>query len=174
MKKLLTFALCAVGLTSCLTESKMKKHGDMYYGAHPNELAVKCNNEFPTIILPGIPVITRDTTLLAGLTIPCPEAPKDSITGKPKTVYVNCPDEKVINTFTFIHDTIYDNSRIAVFKGDTAAKGAENRALYSKLTLTIAEKDKALKQAKSRLYLVLGLGLLSVLFLFIIIKFIVL
>lgn len=171
--KLIIFIIFLSGtICSCLTDSKLKKHADMYYSAHPDIYARKCANSFPATVTPGDTIRSSDTTYLPGAVLPCPE--RVDTNGKKVRDSVKCPPPKIIHDKIFVHDTLIDVAAVTAMAYDTARVGAENRALKTKLIQTTTEKDEAKKQAKNRLLELIGLSVISLFLLFLVIKFIIL
>jgi hypothetical protein len=159
MKKLLIIALCVIGLTSCLTEKKLKSHAVRYYAEHPGELAHECADKYPATVMPGDTIRTTDTTTLPGLVIPCPDRVINGVTIHDT---VKCPGQKVIHDKVFVHDTLIDRAAVEAMKADTATQGAGFRAQNAKLVQTIIERDKAKEEAKNRLFGLIGCGVVFV------------
>lgn len=142
MKKL-TVVLLLFTLSSCLTDSKLKKHADMYYAAHPDAFAHRCADLFPVSFLPGVPVTKSDTSTIPGIIVPCPDQitinPVTGDTSRTPGKKIECPPSLIIHDTTRIHDTIENTARIKALGYDTAR-------LNNQVVLTTAKADKAEKR----------------------------
>lgn len=159
MIKLTLLTLCVILFTSCLTQKKLKSHAVRYYAEHPGELARKCAKEYPAKVTAGDTIRSTDTTVLPGLVLPCPD--REDINGKVVNDYVQCPPNKIIRDQVFVHDTLIDVAAVTAMAVDTATLGAEYRAQTAKLVQTTVEKEKALKQARNRLFALIGIALFA-------------
>lgn len=156
MKIIITTFTIVFLFCGCLTDAKLKKHADMYYGAHPDEFAKNCANSFPVIARPGKDSLRIDTAYLSGDSVPCPPATKDS-SGHFQPGKVKCPDAKTITLYHSRVDTVPDLAAVSALKFDTTRLGGEMRQVKVQLIQTTAEKDKAKKQAKNRLWMIIGI-----------------
>ena len=142
---LLAIATMAVFSVSCLTEQKavdfLTKRG---------QLPRICADLYPPVVTPGKIVHTSDTVLQEGPQVPCPPAPVDSA-GKQKIVYVKCPPS------IFVHDTISQHDTIENF-ARIEAQGRQIDSLIVVAKVREAAEKKAEKQAKNRLFGLIGLS----------------
>lgn len=159
---IIVIALLAVlsGLTSC----NLEKQATKYYALHPDKLAEKCAAAFPVQekIIPGKPVITRDTVWEKPDSVPCPQG-----NGKPDKK-IPCPPCKSTNTNTIQRDTVIipDLAKITVLSNQLALLSKANHDQQLKLK----DKDleiKDLQAAKLKLKLMAsGAGVLAALLAF--------
>jgi len=147
---MLIFTFCS-GRT---TEKKLHDHFVLYYTGHAEELARLSAEKYPPKVTPGVTIIKRDTTVLSGEKIPCPEAKIDTTTGKTETVYVKCPDSKIVRDSVLKHDTIINTALVDALEREAVINSG-------KLTVSQDKLSDALKTLKNRtlLNIVLGIAL---------------
>lgn len=146
------FCLFAFGLSGCGTKHKIRK-AQAVAMEYPSEFSGFCAKAFPVIptYIKGKDSIINREVVLKGDSIPCP--PNEI----GRTVYVKCPDQKVLYRDIWRTDTIVKES--------TARLDSLNRILTS----TMAElrdckqsDSKHTKQAQTRLFYVISLLILFI------------
>jgi hypothetical protein len=149
MKLLAAIAVISV-FTACMTEQKatdyLQKHG---------QLARICADIYPPTVTPGKVVHTSDTMYTPGPVVPCPPGAINPDTGLPDTVYIKCPPGKIVRDSIIQHDTIENFARIV-------AQRHQIDSLITESGKHKADADKAEKQARNRLFYIIGLcGLIA-------------
>lgn len=129
------------------------KKGYLKYKANHKEVfAQDCLEAFPTkeTFIQGKDSIIERTLLVKGDSVPCPQVPGVTT----KTVYVKCPDAKIVYRDRFRTDTVrLEDGRLLV--------------LNKSLTIDNAKKEtenKQLKEDNAGLKLALGIVVIALLF----------
>jgi len=159
---ILVIAFLAV--LSSMVGCNLEKQATKYYALHPDKLAEKCAAAFPVQqkLIPGKPVITRDTIWGKPDSVPCPQGD-----GRPDKK-IPCPLSKSTNTNTVLRDTLIipDLAKITVLTNQLAV---QSKADQDK-ELMLKDKDleiKDLQAAKLKLKLMAsGAGILAALLAF--------
>lgn len=148
--RIVTFSAVVLLISSCMTERKA-----VNYLESKGQLPRICADLYPPVVTPGKPVTTTDTIYKEGPEIECPPSRIDTVTGKPYKVFVKCPPNVFVHDTTTLHDTIVNNARIV-------AQGREIDSFKLALGITVASRDKARKQANTRLFIIIGVGLFGI------------
>lgn len=95
-----------------------------YAAKNPDKVAKLCSNVYQadTVYKQGETVTNTDTVTIKGDSIPCPDKPAGV-----RTVYVKCPDQKVVTKTVTRIDTVY-RDRISTLAALDTAKRAVNTA----------------------------------------------
>src|SRR5690606_38045719 len=148
MKLLISLSLAAFMLASCMTERKRADIFHRYARENPIDLAELCADEFPvkTITTKGkTDTLTVRDTLRVKVPVVVP--------GGTDTLWADCPPSETVYRYINRTDTIMQENTalIAALQGKYAEADKEaevERAL----------RNKAEKEARNRLYWLIGLG----------------
>lgn len=111
---LLAFLLVMIALvgSSCNSYKKQLGKFKLFAASYPAERDKLCaeNYKSDTTYIKGTEIIKHDTAVVAGPSLPCPPAEPG------KTVYVKCPDGKIITIYKDRVDTVQTDKPATVAK----------------------------------------------------------
>jgi hypothetical protein len=145
-------AIIASFLASCSTTKRNRGITFKFLQEHPQEAADYCGNEYPPKVTPGKDSIVHDTTITPGKQIECPPVVIKTEKGKDSLVYryVTCPPDTSTKTIKTRVDTIENTAKIYSLQFD-------RDSLINLANVRTTERDKAQKQAVTRLIWLFGL-----------------
>lgn len=145
---LFAFLLLSMGmLQSCTTERKALN----YLQKHPEVGAVYCNDKHPVkeVFIKGKDSVIEKTVTVKGDSVDCPPQIKGKDTIRVK---VKCPDQKVIYQNVYRTDTLVkENTAKSAILGNELDK--VNKSYLEEKIL----REKAEKEARTRLWYLIGL-----------------
>jgi len=149
MKSLLAIVLLCI-LFGCNAQKKQIRKAKATMFSYPDSFALPCSILFPIIpkYIQGKDSVIERTLTVKGDSIPCPE-----VAGK--TVYVKCPDAKIVYKDVFRVDTIQveSTSKLKDLQNKFNSLQADKLATDKKL------EDKS-EQSSNRLWFIVSLGIL--------------
>lgn len=141
-------ALCLLGCSAEKQRVKRVEKAKIVAYQNPKDFAEFCGTTYPVkpIYIQGKDSIIERTITVKGDSIPCPK-----VEGQTKTVYVKCPDAKVIYRDVVRIDTVVKES--SSIKTELANKTQE-------LKLSKESDAKHKETSDARLFWLIGLGIL--------------
>lgn len=141
-------------LVGCTSTKKQQKKAEEFLNAHPEVEARRCAQNYPpdTTFIKGDTVLTYDTLVTKGDSIPCPPTVNES--GDTVYVKVKCPDSKTVTVYLDRVDTVVLMNTALVdyyrFRNDSLNK------VVIKVT---TQRDDAKDKAANRLWIIVALGI---------------